>query len=93
MIRRAAFFVLVTAVVCRLPTAHAQRGLQDIPPPDPAAELAAMTVADGYEVNLFAADPHISKPLQINFDLQGRMWVSSSSIYPQIRPGEVATTR
>ena len=68
----------------------AQRGLKDIPPPDPAAELAAMEIADGYEVNLFAADPLISKPLQINFDPQGRLWVSSSSIYPQIRPGEVA---
>jgi len=70
--------------------ALAQRGLKDIPPPDPVAELAAMQVADGYEVNLFAADPLISKPLQINFDTQGRLWVSSSSVYPQIRPGEVA---
>ncbi len=90
MIRRFAFLVLATAVLCRMPAAHAQRGLKDIPPPDPTAELAAMTVAEGYEVNLFAADPMLSKPLQMNFDLQGRMWVSSSSIYPQIRPGEVA---
>ena len=70
--------------------ALAQRGLKDIPSPDPAAELAAMQVADGYEVNLFAADPMITKPLQMNFDPQGRLWVSSSSVYPQIRPGEVA---
>lgn len=70
--------------------AFAQRGLKDIPVPDTAAELAAMQVADGYEVSLFAADPLISKPLQINFDTEGRLWVSSSSVYPQIRPGEVA---
>ncbi|MCE9629884.1 MAG: HEAT repeat domain-containing protein, partial [Planctomycetia bacterium] len=70
--------------------AHAQRHLKDIPPPDPVAELAAMEVADGYEVQLFAADPLISKPLQMNFDTRGRMWVSSSGVYPQIRPGEVA---
>ncbi len=70
--------------------AYAQRGLKDIPAPDPVAELAAMQVADGFEVSLFAADPLISKPLQINFDTQGRLWVSSSSVYPQIRPGEVA---
>ena len=67
----------------------AQRALTDIPVPDTAAELAAMMVAEGYEVNLFAADPLISKPLQINFDPQGRLWVASSSVYPQIRPGEV----
>jgi putative heme-binding domain-containing protein len=71
-------------------SASAQRSLQEIPPPDPAAELAAMEVADGYEVSLFASDPLIAKPLQINFDPQGRLWVSSSSIYPQIRPGEIA---
>lgn len=77
-------------LACSAGPALAQRGLKDIPLPDPAAELAAMQVADGYEVSLFAADPMISKPLQMNFDPQGRLWVSSSSIYPQIRPGEVA---
>jgi putative heme-binding domain-containing protein len=69
--------------------ASAQRALTEIPVPDPAAELAAMEVAEGYEVNLFAADPAIRKPLQINFDPQGRLWVSSSSVYPQILPGEI----
>jgi len=67
----------------------AQRALTDIPTPDPVAELAAMEVAEGYEVTLFASDPAIRKPLQINFDPAGRMWVSSSSVYPQIRPGEI----
>jgi putative heme-binding domain-containing protein len=68
----------------------AQRDLTEIPEPDPVAERAAMTVAEGYEVTLFAADPMIAKPLQINFDPQGRLWVSSSKIYPHILPGEVA---
>jgi putative heme-binding domain-containing protein len=77
-------------IIAATTPAFAQRGLKDIPAPDPAAELSAMRVADGYEVSLFAADPLISKPLQINFDTQGRLWVSSSSVYPQIRPGEVA---
>ena len=85
---------IVIAAVCLvlacLRPALAQRGLKDIPLPDPAAELAAMQVAVGYEVNLFAADPLITKPLQMNFDPQGRLWVSSSSVYPQIKPGEVA---
>jgi len=85
---------IIIAAVCLvlacLQPALAQRGLRDIPAPDPAAELAAMQVADSYEVNLFAADPLITKPLQMNFDPQGRLWVSSSSVYPQIRPGEVA---
>ncbi len=82
--------LIACCVIAATTPAFAQRGLKDIPPPDPAAELAAMQVAEGYEVSLFAADPLISKPLQINFDTQGRLWVSSSSVYPQIRPGEVA---
>ena len=77
-------------LVGELQIALAQRSLTDIPKPDPSAELAAMMVAEGYEVNLFAADPMIRKPLQMNFDPQGRLWVSSSSVYPQIQPGEVA---
>jgi putative heme-binding domain-containing protein len=83
-------FFLVCCLITAAAPAFAQRGLKDVPPPDPAAELTAMQVAEGYEVSLFAADPLISKPLQINFDTQGRLWVSSSSVYPQIRPGEVA---
>ena len=86
---RIASTIVVIALVAARP-AHAQRGLKDIPTPDPAAELAAMQVAEGYEVSLFAADPLISKPLHMQFDARGRLWVSSSSIYPQIRPGEVA---
>jgi putative membrane-bound dehydrogenase-like protein len=82
-------FVVAAAVLAGR-EARGQRGLRDIPAPDPAAELAALEVAEGYEVNLFAADPLISKPLQMQFDARGRLWVSSSSVYPQIRPGEVA---
>lgn len=82
-------WLLVTLAIASQ-TASAQRFLKDIPPPDPVAELAAMQVAEGYEVNLFATDPMITKPLQMNFDPQGRLWVSSSTVYPQIRPGEVA---
>src|SRR5881392_2487240 len=58
--------------------------------PDPEIERAAFKVADRFEVTLFAADPLIAKPIVMNFDSAGRLWVTSSSLYPQIRPGEVA---
>src|SRR5438445_1158781 len=58
--------------------------------PDPEVERAAFKVADGFEVTLFAADPLIAKPIGMNFDSAGRLWVTSSTLYPQIRPGEVA---
>src|ERR1043165_9272733 len=56
---------------------------------DPEEERKLFEVADGFEVNLFASDPQMAKPIQINFDAQGRLWVASSETYPQVKPGEV----
>ena len=74
-------FALVSAFV---PAARAQRDLNDIPDPDPELERKSFMVADGFEVNLFAADPRIAKPIQMNFDAQGRLWIASSEVYPHI---------
>ena len=46
-------------------------------------------VAPGFEVNLYAESPLLAKPIQMNFDPQGRLWIASSSVYPQIQPGQV----
>jgi putative heme-binding domain-containing protein len=61
---------------------------QDVPP-DPELERKTFKVPEGFEVTLFAADPLIAKPIQINFDYRGRLWVATSSIYPQVLPGEI----
>ena len=50
-------------------------------------------MADGFEVNLFAADPLIAKPIQMNFDPAGRLWIVSSEVYPQIKPGQAANDK
>ena len=71
----------------------AQRGLKDIPDPDPNAEKATFIVPDGFEVNLFASDPQLAKPIQMNFDAKGQLWVASSEVYPQIKPGQPATDK
>jgi len=85
------------AACCVLLTLHdsvfAQRDLKDIPPPDPQLERKALVVADGFEINLFASDPRIAKPIQMNFDPQGRLWLVSSSVYPHIKPGQKANDR
>jgi putative heme-binding domain-containing protein len=59
-----------------------------VPDPDPELERKTFKVAEGFEVNLFAADPLLAKPIQINFDPQGRLWVACSEAYPQIKPGQ-----
>jgi putative heme-binding domain-containing protein len=74
-------------------TAHGQRNLKDIPVPDAELERRSFIVPEGFEVNLYAADPQIAKPIQMNFDAQGRLWIASSSVYPHIKPGEVANDK
>lgn len=75
-----------------LAPALAQRDAK-VPDPDPEIERKSFKVADGFEVNLFAADPLLAKPIQMNFDAQGRLWIASSETYPQIKPGQKANDK
>ncbi|MBX9652799.1 HEAT repeat domain-containing protein [bacterium] len=52
-----------------------------------AKELSEFRVADGFKIELFASDPEIAKPIQMNFDSQGRLWLVTSESYPQLAPG------
>src|ERR671936_1032559 len=69
--------------------ALAQRDAK-IPDPDPEIERQSFQVAEEFEVNLFASDPLLAKPIQMNFDGAGRLWVACSAVYPQIKPGQKA---
>ncbi|MDA0196119.1 MAG: dehydrogenase [Bacteroidetes bacterium] len=48
----------------------------------PEEEKAMFKIPDGFEIQLFASEPDIMKPLNLSFDAQGRMWVTQSSTYP-----------
>jgi putative heme-binding domain-containing protein len=50
-------------------------------------------VAEGFEVTLWAENPLINKPIHLNFDPQGRLWIASSTVYPQIEPGQAPADR
>lgn len=51
-------------------------------------ELKSFTVADGYEINLFASeDLGVAKPTQIAWDESGRLLVACAPTYPQTVPG------
>ena len=67
------------ALTCPYP-AWAQNALRDIPPPDPSVEQQSFTVADEFEVNLFAADPRVRKPVQMAFDARGRLRLIASQV-------------
>ncbi len=53
-------------------------------------ERKAFQVDPRFEVNLFAGEeqfPEIANPIQIRWDVRGRLWVSCSSAYPHVYPG------
>ncbi|GAB5402150.1 MAG: L-sorbosone dehydrogenase [Aureliella sp.] len=55
--------------------------------PQPVPEF---TVAPGWEITLWAQNPLLNKPIHMNFDPQGRLWVASSEAYPMIEVGQSA---
>lgn len=60
---------------------------------DPDQERMTFKVADGWEVNLFAAEPLIEKPIEMNWDPAGRLWCATSETYPQLKPGQIANDK
>lgn len=47
-----------------------------------ADELSGFHLPPGFEIELFAAEPQISKPMNMAWDARGRLWVSSTREYP-----------
>ena len=63
---------------------------QDKPPGpalSPQEAIAKMTVPDGFEVELVAAEPDIVNPVAMTFDEQGRIWITESVEYPAVVAG------
>lgn len=59
----------------------------NILPPEEA--IKKFTLAEGYEVNLFASEvefPDLENPVNFTFDAKGRLWVATMPSYPQYQP-------
>lgn len=57
----------------------------------PEQLIAETTVPAGFEIQAFADEtmfPELAKPVQLNFDNKGRLWVSCMPTYPQWKPGD-----
>jgi putative membrane-bound dehydrogenase-like protein len=48
----------------------------------PEVAASKMTLADGFAVDLVAAEPHVRQPVCIEFDDRGRLWVVQYLQYP-----------
>ena len=73
-----------------------QGGKVEIPEPQIESKYAEFTaqptpeftIADGLEVKLWAENPMLNKPIHMNFDAKGRLWIASSEAYPMIEVGQ-----
>lgn len=55
----------------------------------PEEERAGFVLPEGFEIELYASEPDIGKPINITFDAKGRMWVTQSFEYPfAAEPGD-----
>ncbi|MBA2539984.1 MAG: dehydrogenase, partial [Deltaproteobacteria bacterium] len=82
--------LVVTAVLGILAAASFARGADDpfaqgvrtTEPLAPRDQEKTFKLPPGFEITLVAADPDIAKPMNLAFDAKGRLWVSSTSLYP-----------
>ncbi len=54
-------------------------------------DVAALTLAPGLKANLFASEemfPELANPVQMAFDVKGRLWVATMPSYPHWKPNE-----
>ena len=83
-------FLLCLLFVLQTLNLFSQRNLpqSEIPDPDPIKQMESFILDEGLEINLFASDPMMAKPIGMNWDEQGRLWIVSSRLYPHIKPGQ-----
>lgn len=48
----------------------------------PEEQRLGFRLPEGFEIQLFASEPDIEKPINLSFDARGRMWVTQSFEYP-----------
>src|SRR3954462_12700607 len=86
-------FIASLSLVLVIDSASAQEVVphhQDKPPGpalSPAEAVAAMTVPEGFSVELVAAEPEIVNPVAMTFDERGRIWITESLEYPRKAAG------
>ncbi len=67
------------------PEPKSETQLKPLPPlPRPDFKLEP-----GLEITLFAENPLLEKPVHMNWDTRGRLWVATSNTYPQVNPDDL----
>lgn len=85
--------LLILPVLLLTTSSVRQYDRKEYPDQDPKKELESFKIAEGFEVTLFASEPLVAKPIQMNWDADGRLWVISSTAYPHLKTGEEANDK
>ena len=87
---RLGLFALAAVFAASLP-AFADPNIVDAPPLSPQEQLKKFHLPPGFEIQLVAAEPECRKPINMNFDSQGRLYFTQSVEYPfPAKPGRKA---
>lgn len=80
------YVVLVLLAFCKFSVKCSAQDFKEMvrstDPLTPEAEQQTFKLPHGFEVQLFASEPEIQKPMNMAFDARGRLWVSGSNDYP-----------
>ena len=73
--------ILVGVVSAMIAGIAAEPKTSNAPFLKPAEAVAKMSIPEGFEVKIFAAEPDIAEPIAFCFDDRGRMWVAENLNY------------
>ena len=75
--------LVATLALCAPPPPEAfLAGVRPTEPLTPEQQQATFHLPPGFQIELFAAEPDIQKPMNMAFDASGRLWVTGSVEYP-----------
>ena len=64
------------------------QGVRETEARTPEDERTGFHLPDGFEAQLFAAEPQVAKPLNMAWDTRGRLWITNTIEYPYpAKPG------
>ena len=75
--------MLLLGVAFTTPVAQAAEPfIIESPPLTPQEQIKKFKLPPGFEIQLVASEPEMHKPINMNFDAQGRLWFTASIEYP-----------
>ena len=81
-----AFFVAAVLAGVAVAEDPLARFIAQTPPRTPAEQAAMFHLPPGFEIALVASEPEVAKPINLNFDAAGRLFVTQSVEYPFAAP-------